>query len=176
MVISRKGINYLVPDQVSRETQLLLRERGRVGQEGYLVWVGDIGAISATVHEVWPVAADGREAHARVPIADALALAERVRSRGLYILAQIHSHPMRAFHSGIDDSHAISSQLGFISIVVGNFARDDPWDDWAVFEHMGGGRWQQLQGAELGNRIQRARVEEVWWRRLLAGIIGQRSS
>lgn len=167
---SRRGVNYVVRARLLKQTQQLLRDAGRGRDEAYLVWVGRIEGVSAVVLQVWSVSAEARAAHARVPIDEVLELGKRVSERHLFILAQVHSHPGKAFHSPIDDEHPISSQVGFLSIVVPNFAKDAAGDGWAYYEHEGHGRWHQLTDYEVAQRIVR---EQHWWQRLLGVITGR---
>jgi hypothetical protein len=121
---------------------------------------------------VWPVSASSTAAHARVSLKDVLALDNQLQVRGWYILAQLHSHPGRAFHSSIDDEHPISNQRGFLSIVVPDFGAGLPGVGWSVYEYAGSGRWRNLSGREVKKRI---RDKEAWWQRRLNAIIGRGS-
>lgn len=156
----RLGLEYLVTEQQLRDTQRLLRERGDVGEEGFVVWVGELASVGL-VCDVWPVSAEGDGAHAFVSFDDVLALGERVHARGWFILAQIHSHPFRAFHSSIDDAHPVSHQEGFLSIVVPNFASGVPLKGWSVNEHTGSGRWRELKGEDLTRRLRIQKTERT---------------
>jgi hypothetical protein len=40
------------------------------------------------------------------------------------IAAQVHSHPVGAFHSETDDNHAVVSHAGALSVVVPHFAKE----------------------------------------------------
>lgn len=163
---SRLGVVYeLLPEHVAL-TQRLLRQCGEVGEEGYVVWVGELGPV-AVVRGVWPVSAQGDAAHARVSFEDVLALGERVHARGWFILAQVHSHPFDAFHSSIDDRHPVSHQEGFISIVVPDFAAREPLEGWSFNEHLGSGRWRALDEKDIGRRLSvSVRRKEAWWKKL----------
>jgi hypothetical protein len=174
MTISRVGLNYRVDAAHLAETQRLLRQRGELHQEGYVVWVGDYDGTKASVRGVWPVSAAGDGAHARVAFQDVLALSERVHERSWFILAQVHSHPHSAFHSAIDDQHPVSHQVGFISIVVPYFAARAPLESWSFNEHLGSGRWRMLDRTEAARRFASAdREQEAWWKRLWHVITGQ---
>jgi hypothetical protein len=41
---------------------------------------------------------------------------------GLTLIAQIHSHPGRAYHSSTDDEFAVATTVGCFSLVVPDFA------------------------------------------------------
>jgi hypothetical protein len=118
------------------------------------------------------VPADADSRHAKVAIEDVLALGERVSERGWYILAQLHTHGGQAFHSTTDDRYPLSSQPGFLSIVVPNFGDGPPGRGWAFFDHQGSGRWQQLSRSEVAGRII---TENRKWRRVLTVIKGRHS-
>ena len=52
----------------------------------------------------------------------------------LTLVAQVHSHPTKAFHSDVDDQYAIMTREGGLSIVVPDFgAADNFLSDWAVY-------------------------------------------
>ncbi|MBK7764392.1 MAG: Mov34/MPN/PAD-1 family protein [Bacteroidetes bacterium] len=52
----------------------------------------------------------------------------------LRLVAQIHSHPNRAYHSETDDKYPIVTQEGSFSIVVPNFAKDNfELSQWAIY-------------------------------------------
>jgi len=85
-VPNREAVRYKVPESVVARTQELLRERGQRGQEGYVVWVGELLPGSAIVQDVWPVSASSTAAHARVSLKDVLALDNQLQVRGWYIL------------------------------------------------------------------------------------------
>jgi hypothetical protein len=173
--MNRADMLYEVSTHAFTRTQELLRERGVQRREGYVVWVGEM-TDRAVVRDVWPVSARGDAAHALVAFDDVVALAERVHSAGWAILAQVHSHPGVAFHSEIDDDHPVSHQLGFISIVVPDFAANSPRVGWAYYEHLGRGRWRELAGDELRRRFVVSEEKEAWWKRLRSVIIGRLSS
>ena len=80
---------------------------------------------------------------------------------GEMIVAQVHSHPRRAFHSPIDDEEAIPRRVGAYSLVVPDFgARDDLLDDAALFQLDAVGVWQP---ASLGTfRLPRRKGRVKW--------------
>ena len=50
------------------------------------------------------------------------------------LIAQIHSHPGRAYHSDTDDAYPIITTVGGISIVIPDFGfKPISIDDWAVY-------------------------------------------
>lgn len=75
--------------------------------------------------------------------------------KNLEMIAQIHSHPGRAYHSPTDDAYAIVTRIGGLSIVVPNFAKDEPAvSDWAVYRLVGQQQWEELSEGEKSEQIQ----------------------
>lgn len=72
----------------------------------------------------------------------------------LVLLAQIHSHPGRAYHSDTDDAYPIVTTLGGFSIVIPNFA-SDPIDKkyWKVYRLQIDG-WNEVPEMEVNKLFQ----------------------
>lgn len=65
------------------------------------------------------------------------------------VKAQVHTHPGRAFHSASDDQWPIVSQVGFISIVIPDFAKGKETLDGAWVGRLGtDGQWHRLASAD----------------------------
>jgi proteasome lid subunit RPN8/RPN11 len=60
----------------------------------------------------------------KIPPESMRALMAYLRASRLKIVAQVHSHPGKAFHSKADDKWAIVRHLGALSIVLPKFARN----------------------------------------------------
>ncbi len=68
------------------------------------------------------------------------------------LMAQIHSHPSRAYHSSTDDAYPIVATVGGISIVVPDFAsRAIDIATWAVFRLSQTKGWVELNATEKNN-------------------------
>lgn len=65
-------------------------------------------------------------------------LMAKLREQRLHILAQVHSHPGKAFHSDADNEWAIVRHRGALSFVIPHFGRECSsatfLDDVAVFQ------------------------------------------
>jgi hypothetical protein len=164
---SRLGLVYELRPGVLHETQRLLQARSRSGSEAYTVWVGELQPKRAVVWEVWPVDAEADSRHAQISFDDVLKLGARVAISKWFIVAQLHTHGGQAFHSQTDDAYPISSQVGFLSIVVPNFGSDPPGVGWAYYEHEGAGRWRPIPATEVPKRIV---MEQGRWTKLLNAI------
>ena len=68
------------------------------------------------------------------------------------LIAQIHSHPTRAYHSDTDDAYPIVATVGGISIVVPDFAsRPIDISSWAVYRLTAQSEWLELKEVEKHN-------------------------
>ncbi|MBB4637523.1 proteasome lid subunit RPN8/RPN11 [Longimicrobium terrae] len=65
---------------------------------------------------------------------------------GLWILAQVHTHPTDEDHSEADEAEPVSHRPGFLSVVIPYFARFSTVREprWRAYEHQGGGDWRAI--------------------------------
>lgn len=145
----------IVPTLVIDHTELTLRQAGIRGEEGFLLWAGtitgDLAFVSTVViPEVAAAATHGYVAEEIV--AESLRLLDH---HDLQPIAQIHSHPRRAFLSEIDASRPFVADPGFVSIVVPSFAFVDLADTstWSIHTYLGAGAWRELKKTEVSSRI-----------------------
>lgn len=65
--------------------------------------------------------------------------------RGLGVRVQVHSHPEEAFHSKTDDAFPLLHEVGFLSLVIPDFALGPVGFGGAYLtEIQSDGRWQQV--------------------------------
>jgi hypothetical protein len=71
------------------------------------------------------------------------------------LLAQIHSHPGRAYHSDTDDENAVATAVGCLSLVVPDFARA-PFSlpRTAVYRLDHGARWRAVDAVAARRLIE----------------------
>ncbi len=78
--------------------------------------------------------------------------------RGERLLAQVHSHPGRAYHSPMDDAYAVVTSPGGLSLVVPDFAaRPFNVAECAVYRLTTGGKWAEVPLAKASRLIQVAK-------------------
>lgn len=72
----------------------------------------------------------------------------------LTLMAQIHSHPGRAYHSSTDDEYAVATTVGCLSLVVPDYARA-PFDlvRTASYRLDATGVWRPLSAAQAQRLI-----------------------
>lgn len=74
---------------------------------------------------------------------------------GKRLMAQVHSHPGRAYHSAMDDEQAIANTIGSLSLVVPDFARRDfALSDSAIYRLRADGCWIEVSPARASRLIE----------------------
>lgn len=141
-----------VPQHVVQQTLGTLQAFGKMGLEGLVLWLGRIERSRATVIEGFvPKQRSVSSDEGLGYFVDGETLFEINRDlaeRGLLLIAQVHSHPAEAYHSEADDTYAIVTADGGLSLVVPHFgvAPADP-SRWAVYRlHIQ--NWTELSFAE----------------------------
>jgi hypothetical protein len=118
----------LVHRSLVDDMQARLRAIGDHGFEAFALWVGVVDGTKFRVERIFipeQHAAKGPEGvHVRVDGDELHRINVWLHEKGLRLFAQIHTHPTDAFHSDTDDSYAIATTTGCLSIVVPDFARD----------------------------------------------------
>lgn len=139
-------------------THAHLRSVGREGNEGMALWVG----VQQDRHFAVAETVIPAQRHIRtsdgvcviVPAEELHRLNVWLYKRGLKLLAQIHSHPGRAYHSTTDDAYAVATTVGCLSLVVPNFARE-PFDlaRVAAYRLDGKANWNEVPPAALARMM-----------------------
>lgn len=130
-------------------TQEHLREVGRKGGEGLVVWAG---VQHVNVFEVLTVIVPEqralRTASGVCVLIDDGALHRLnvwLHKNNQRLIAQVHSHPGEAYHSSMDDEYAVVTAAGCFSLVVPDFAvRRFSISETAVYRLSNSGRWTEV--------------------------------
>jgi len=147
-----------VPLPCINEVCTFLRKRGRSNLEGVALWAG---IITDTTFEVKKTiipeqeayildegllySVDGEELH-RINV--------WLYANKMTLIAQIHSHPRRAYHSETDDQYPIIAVNGGLSIVIPDFAfRPFSLRDWAIYRLYPQRMWKFLEPAQVSELI-----------------------
>lgn len=147
-----------VPRICVDELHAHLRKVGRQGHEGLGLWVGRQDGPHFQVHRTIIPA----QRHIRTADGVCVMIGPEELHRlnvwlyreRLALVAQIHSHPGRAYHSSTDDEYAIATTIGCLSLVVADFARA-PFDltKIASYRLEGAGIWRPLPAGEVTRMI-----------------------
>ena len=101
-----------------------LRAGGVMKCETVVLWLGIVHDGIAEVREVYRPKQNVDIDIFQIPKQSMRELMARIKETRFQILAQVHSHPERAFHSKADDTWAIIRHVGAVSIVIPYFAKD----------------------------------------------------
>ncbi len=114
----------LVPRRAVAETIHFLQEAGERHSECVVLWLGRRIGERIQVEKVVRPMQQCRVDQFIIPPLSMATLMRELQSSRLMIAAQVHSHPMDAFHSEADDRWAIVRHVGALSLVLPFFARE----------------------------------------------------
>ena len=156
--IPRNIIRYHIPHSILSDTLSHLRKIGYDYKEGVAYWSGILNKYEAIVTRV--IFADNypefqnEEYFARVSLDTAFKIGNEMHDKNEILLAQIHTHPREAFHSFIDDTHPISHRIGFVSIVIPDFAQNvNLLSECMILEYLGMAMWNELFPREVADKF-----------------------
>jgi|SRR5581483_5086342 len=112
---------YRVPRSILAETFRYFRSCGRGRRECQVVWISPWASSDVIAGVRHPK----HKAHMGGFDVDGQWLTElwnELAATSAGIRVQIHTHPRQAFHSHIDDAYPIIHSIGFLSLVIPNFA------------------------------------------------------
>lgn len=143
----------VVPTGVVAASLDILKEAGRERRECVVLWLGRSEATQISVIDAYTPEQIAAEDFFQLPRSSIAALFDVLRSRGLMVAAQVHTHPARAFHSSADDQWAIVRHVDALSLVLPYFARNvrvsSFLDEAAVFRLSSGNEWCQVRRADV---------------------------
>jgi hypothetical protein len=135
-----------------------LRDVGRQGYEGLGLWAGrQVGSVFEVDEAIIPAQRHIRTADGVCVITGAEEL-HRINvwlyRNGLTLIAQIHSHPGRAYHSSTDDEFAVATTVGCFSLVVPDFATG-PFEigRFASYRLDASGDWREVPSSRAAQTI-----------------------
>ena len=110
--------------EILAETIEVLRRGGRRGEERVALWLaGASPREPSPVLEVFEPDQVAEVDNFRLPPDSMRGLMKHLGATRRRIVAQIHSHPGRAYHSTVDAKWAIVRHVGALSLVLPKFAR-----------------------------------------------------
>lgn len=137
-----------ITEELIAATLRHLQNDGDRGVEGVVLWLGTMEGNKARVTEVYRPEQFASWGRFDIPRRSISALLRHLRANRTSIVAQVHSHPERAFHSPIDDEWAIVRHVGALSLVLPDFALETSADTFvehtAVFELSPGNAWEEV--------------------------------
>lgn len=144
-----------VPSRVIDETWRALRDYAEERNEGFVLWLGQLQDAEAVVDTAFVPPQESVQSEEGVgyfvTTETLFGLNVRLSETKLKLLAQVHSHPGRAYHSTTDDAYAVVTTEGGFSIVVPDFAADEPSPSRCAVYRLQGARWRQLTSRDVKN-------------------------
>lgn len=145
-----------IPQYILRQTEKHLREHGSRGHEGMVLWSGiklkkNKAIIKSCIHPeqyCTPTSFD-------VSLDESQRINVLLEQKKEVIIAQVHTHPSGAFHSGTDDNFPVTFIVGLFSIVVPDFCKGKLRNllQCRIWEHIGLGKWQEVKIDEIKKRF-----------------------
>jgi hypothetical protein len=139
---------YRLPRSILNQTFAHFRGCGLGRRECQVLWVSPWDAPNTIIKAVHPE----HQAHAGGFVLDDLWLNEfwfGLAQENLGVRIQVHTHPGEAFHSPTDDAFPIIHTVGFLSLVIPNFALGPiGFEDAFLTEIQADGRWRAVAIAE----------------------------
>ena len=149
-------MKLVVPRSVVAATLAHLKADGGHAREGVVLWLARRTQSVVHVAAAFRPEQEARADVFRIPPASMTAIMTRLRTDGLMIGAQVHTHPEEAFHSAADDAWAIVRHVGALSLVLPYFARSTTvesfFDDAATYVVEADGTWARV--TDLGDHLE----------------------
>jgi hypothetical protein len=145
-----------VPSLVIDHTELMLRQHGVAGEEGFGLWSGTLAGGDAFVSTlVIPRVDTVGRFNGVISDETTAAVLDELDHLDLVPLVEIHSHPRDAFLSPIDAQRPMVAVRGFLSVVVASFGFVDLANVslWRVYEFHGRDNWAELDEGERRRRL-----------------------
>jgi hypothetical protein len=158
--VGRRDVEFafdrvFVPSLILDHTELVLRQAGIQGHEGFAVWAGTLAAGDAHVATLIGPRATTDAWHGQITPETTAHVLTALDERDLVPVVQLHSHPQQAFLSETDAIRPLVAVPGFISVVIPDFGFVDLADVglWSAHQYVGRGQWRELDRRERARRF-----------------------
>jgi hypothetical protein len=148
----------LCTPEVLRMTIEALRRGGERGEERVMLWLSTaVVRTPAPIVEVYEPDQVAEVDYFRLPPASMRTLMGHLKSTRRRIVAQIHTHPGRAFHSDVDAKWAIVRHVGALSLVLPRFAASTTPENFLeevmTYEYSPSGDWNHCPNVGSSARV-----------------------
>jgi hypothetical protein len=145
----------IAPVAVIEDTWAAIRAAGEERDECFVLWLGTLDGEEAVVDEAFvppqlPVSSEEGVGYF-VTRETLLQLNMRLHATKLRLLAQVHSHPGRAYHSATDDKFAVVTEEGGFSVVVPDFGDGEPSARNCAIYRLRAGQWTRLDAKAVSH-------------------------
>lgn len=144
-----------VPSLLVDHTELVIRQAGVHGAEGFVVWAGTLAGGHAHVCSLVIPRATIGQTHGEISVGTTARVLEALDGRDLVPVLQVHTHPAGAFLSATDAVRPLVAIPGFISVVIPDFGFVNLTDVslWSAHEFISPRRWHELEPEERKQRF-----------------------
>jgi hypothetical protein len=144
-----------VPSLVIDHTELVLRQAGTHGHEGFAIWAGTLSGGDAYVSTLVVPRVTLGPLHGAISAETTARVLDALDQRDLVPVMQLHTHPWAAALSETDAIRPVAAIPGFISVVIPDFGYVDLADvrKWSAHEYRGGHGWSELDEPERRRRF-----------------------
>lgn len=141
-----------------RATIDVLRRGGERGEERVALWLSTATPRTpAPIVEMYEPDQIAEVDYFRLPPATMRSLMNHLRATRRRIVAQIHTHPGRAYHSDVDAEWAIVRHVGALSLVLPRFAVTTTPENFLqqvmTYEYSPHGDWDHRPNVEPAARV-----------------------
>lgn len=147
-----------VSKQQLQQTLSHLQTAGELNKECVVLWLGVLNGNSENVKTVIRPEHEAEEDWFNIPDSSLKELSQLLQSKGLMVLAQVHSHPETAFHSWADDRMALVRRKGALSVVIPYFGKttntENFFDNSATFSLVEREKWNEIEHSDLIHRVE----------------------
>jgi len=149
-------LNLHYSEYILKQTLNSLCDGGQEKRECIVLWLGKKSGSTISVSEVLMPRHYAETDYFHIDRSSMLEIQTYIRENRLMIAAQVHTHPMQAFHSKADDDWAFIRHVDALSIVLPYFAKnissDNFMEEAAVFKLSEKNTWDHIKGEELTKR------------------------
>lgn len=112
-----KIVKVIIPLKLIQRTLSFLKENGMEGNESHCLWVGKSKNSSFKINEIIFPKQIISPYSFHVSETELDKINRELHNKNLELIAQVHSHPIRAFHSYTDNKFPVMTTVGGFSLV-----------------------------------------------------------
>lgn len=136
-----------IPKEILRNGIKEIKKAGAENREGFVLFLGNLKVKPWIISEVYiPHYESGSQFYKITSLGDQQLTNHLIKTR-LMVVAQLHSHPRKAFHSAADDEMATVGHIDGFSFVLPNFGSDASAENFAnvvkTYQLKKGGSWEE---------------------------------
>ena len=148
---------YHISQALFNESIKILKKRGKKREEGLVLWSGIINRENFEAYILNSVIPEGGHWGGGVTLdyKMLLQIIQLLGEKKQILLAQVHTHPGNFGHSLGDEKTPVSHRIGFISIVVPNYAihKIKNMKNFYVYEYLGDFKWKLYAKNEINKKF-----------------------